>query len=51
MLNLLIIDVNKSASITILQNDQGATEEITDEVTIEEPWNSASLLEHTPPER
>jgi len=29
--------VNKSASITILQNDQGATEEITDEVTIEEP--------------
>ena len=29
--------MNKSASITILQNDQGATEEITDEVTIEEP--------------
>jgi FdhD protein len=29
--------VNKSASITILQNDQGAIEEITDEVTIEEP--------------
>jgi FdhD protein len=29
--------VNKSASITILQNDQGAKEEITDEVTIEEP--------------
>jgi len=29
--------VNKSASITILQNDQGTTEEITDEVTIEEP--------------
>jgi len=29
--------VNKSASITILQNDKGATEEITDEVTIEEP--------------
>jgi len=29
--------VNKSASITILQNDQGITEEITDEVTIEEP--------------
>ena len=29
--------MNKSASITILQNDQGATEEITDQVTIEEP--------------
>ena len=29
--------MNKSASITILQNDKGATEEITDEVTIEEP--------------
>jgi FdhD protein len=29
--------VNKSASITILQNDQGATEEITDQVTVEEP--------------
>ena len=29
--------MNKSASITILQNDQGTTEEITDEVTIEEP--------------
>lgn len=29
--------MNKSASITILQNDQGAKEEITDEVTIEEP--------------
>ena len=29
--------MNKSASITILQNDQGAIEEITDEVTIEEP--------------
>jgi len=29
--------VNKSASITILQNDQGVTEEITDEVTVEEP--------------
>jgi len=29
--------VNKSASITILQNDQGSTEEITDQVTIEEP--------------
>jgi len=29
--------VNKSASITILQNNQGAKEEITDEVTIEEP--------------
>tara|TARA_B100000315_G_scaffold159071_1_gene147629 strand:+ start:789 stop:1625 length:837 start_codon:yes stop_codon:yes gene_type:complete len=29
--------VNKSASITILQNNQGAIEEITDEVTIEEP--------------
>jgi len=29
--------VNKSASITILQNDQGAIEEITDEVTIEDP--------------
>ena len=29
--------MNKSASITILHNDQGATEEITDEVTIEEP--------------
>jgi len=29
--------VNKSVSITILQNDQGAIEEITDEVTIEEP--------------
>jgi FdhD protein len=29
--------VNKSASITILQNDQGAPEEITDQVTIEEP--------------
>ena len=29
--------MNKSASITILQNNQGAKEEITDEVTIEEP--------------
>ena len=29
--------MNKSASITILQNDQGATEEITDQVTVEEP--------------
>ena len=29
--------MNKSASITILQNDQGSTEEITDQVTIEEP--------------
>ena len=29
--------MNKSASITILQNDKGATEEITDEVTVEEP--------------
>ncbi len=29
--------MNKSASITILQNDQGVTEEITDQVTIEEP--------------
>ena len=29
--------MNKSASITILQNDQGSTEEITDEVTVEEP--------------
>ena len=29
--------MNKSASITILQNDQRSTEEITDQVTIEEP--------------
>ena len=29
--------MNKSASITILQNDQGVTEEINDQVTVEEP--------------